>query len=136
MDMRTYMKNTDKIELRDPLSIEDLYNLMAQYWQSMPGRFEVKKSLFGTAIVFDEFMSIEPRITVKGNMVIVGKSKTSTEVSVMGISPSAIKHTQQQAQAAQQGGLSKAFTGGQDYFLRVCEAMRWLLGSRMAPPKQ
>ncbi|MCL2785361.1 MAG: hypothetical protein FWD55_07995 [Propionibacteriaceae bacterium] len=132
MDMRSYMKNSEKLTLVQPMTIEELHGLMTQYAYAMPGRFELKKGLMGASIKFDEYLETEPVIKVKGSVVTVSKSTVSSGVSINGMDLGAPKRMAQQAQAFQEGGLGKAITGGQEYFLKVIETMKWLLQNRMA----
>jgi len=131
MSLKEMTKTVEKFTLREPISLEELHGLMVQSGIEFPGKFKLKKGLFGKSIVFDVIMQTQPRIKVKDDVVIVRKVRSSTRVSVGGMPGIDIKATQQRVQAAKEGGLGKAFTGGIDYFLNVIEAMRGLLQNRM-----
>ena len=130
MGLKEMSKSVEKFTLREPISLEELHNLMLQGGTEFPGKFKLKKGLFGKSIIFDVLMQIQPRVSVKDNVVTVRKVQSSTKVGVGGMAVD-VKATQQRMQAAKEGGLGKAFTGGIDYFLNVIEAMRGLLQSRM-----
>ena len=121
----------EKFFLKDPISLEELHELMVQCENTFPGRFRLKKGLFGKSIVFDLYMNIKPRISVKDNVVKVSMIQQSTKVSAGGMPSIDIKATKQRIQAAKEGGLGKAFTGGPDYYNGVLDATRELLQSRM-----
>jgi len=131
MGLKEMSKTVEKFTLREPITLEELHGLMVQGGIAFPGNFKLKKGLFGKSITFDVLMQVQPRVTVKENVVIVRKVQSSTKVSVGGGPSIDIKATQQRAQAVKEGGIGKAFTGGIDYFLNVIEAMRGLLQSRM-----
>ena len=131
MGLKEMTKAVEKFTLREPISLEELHDLMVQSGIEFPGKFNLKKGLFGKSIVFDVVMQIQPRVKVKDNVVIVRKTQRKSTVSVGGMPGVDIKATQQRIQAVKEGGLGKAFTGGIDYFLNVIEAMRELLQSRM-----
>jgi len=126
MDLKAMVKTVEKFVLRDPVSLDELHALMEQSKDKFPGKFKLKKGLFGASVAFDTYMQIQPRVKVKDNTVIVRKVQSSTKVG--GID---IKATQQASQAAKSGGLGSVVTGGPEYFLKVCDAMRELLKSRM-----
>ena len=73
-------------------------------------------------------MNVQPRITVKDCTVTVRSVQQSTTVGGMDI-----KATQQRMQAAKEGDVGKALTGGVEYFHGVVTAMRGLLQSRLQP---
>ena len=131
MTLKEMAKVVEKFELKDLISLDELYNLMTQNNAGFPGAFRKKKGfLFGPYIVFDTYMQISPRVKVKGNRVTVRKVEISKQVGVGRVHVD-IKDTQQRIQAAKTGGLGKALTGGPEYFLNVIEAMRALLQSRI-----
>ena len=131
MSFKEMTKTVEKFALREPVSLEELNDLMVQSGIEFPGRFKLKKGLFGKSIIFDVLMQIQPRVTVKDNMVIIRKVRSSTKVSVGGMPGVDIKATKQRIQAAKEGGLGKAVSGGLDYYTNVIELMRGLLQSRM-----
>ena len=130
MGLKEMTKTVEKLTLREPLSIEELNDLMVQNATAFPGNFKMKKG-FGKKIAFDVLMAIQPIVTVKGNVVIVKRIQNSTRVSVGGGPSVDRKAIQQRVQAAKEGGLGKAITGGVDYYLNIVEVMRWLLQNRM-----
>ena len=130
MDLKSMSKVVEKLVLHDSISLEELHNFMEQTGISFPGKFKLKKGLFGPYIGFDTFMQVQPRIKVKGNTVVIRKINVSTQVGVGGMSID-IKATQQSIGAVKEGGLGKAISGGQEYFLSVIEKTRELLKSRM-----
>ena len=131
MSLKEMTKTAEKFTLREPITPEELFDLMNRGGIVFPGMFRLKKGLFSKSIVFDVVMQIQPRVKVKDNVVIVRKIRSSTKISVGGMPGVDIRATGQRLQAAQEGGLGKAFTGGIDYFLNVIEAMRALLQNLM-----
>ena len=93
----------------------------------MPGKFKLKKGLFGKSILFDVYMQTQPRVTVKENVVTVRRVNSSTTVSVGGSPSIDFKDMKQRVGAFKEGGLKQAAFGGQDYFNGVCDAMREVL---------
>ena len=130
MNIKEMTKVVEKFTLRDPIALDELHGLMQQNAAKFPGNFILKKGLFGPYIVFDTLMTVQPRVKSKDNKVTVRKVNITKRVGARGMSID-IKATQQRIQAAQEGGLSKAVTGGQEYFLEVIEVMRELLQNRM-----
>jgi hypothetical protein len=130
MDLKTMAKVVEKFELRDPITLNELFNLMMQSGIEFPGKFKMKKGLLGPYIGFDTYMTVQPRVKVKGNRVTVRKINVSMSVGVGRVSID-VKDTQQRLQAAKTGGLSKALTGGPEYFINVIEKMRELLKTRL-----
>ena len=104
---------------------------MVQNETDFPGRFRLKKGLFGKAIVFDTYMTIQPRISVKDNKVKISVLQQSTSVKVGNMPSIDIKATKQVLQAAKEGGLGKALTGGPEYYNSIADALRELLQGRM-----
>jgi len=134
MDLKTMQKAVEKYTLKESMTIDDLNSLMTQRWtEEMPGKFKLKKGLFGKSIQFDVYMQVLPKVTVKDNVVTCRKMQSSTTVSVGGSSGVDIKNTHQRMEAAKEGGLKKAAFGGVEYFLGVCDAMREILGDKMQP---
>ena len=130
MGLKEMTKTVEKFTLREPISIEELNDLMVQNATGFPGNFKLKKGL-GKSIVFDVLMTIQPIVTVKGNVVVVKRIQNSTKISIGGGPSVDRKAVQQRVQAAKEGGLGKAITGGVDYYLNIVEVMRGLLQSRM-----
>jgi len=127
MDMKTMSKTVEKFTLREPVTLEDLYALMTQRWTAqLPGNFKLKKGLFGKSIQFDVYMNMQPKVTVKDNVVTVRRWESSTQVN--GID---FKAATQRIDALGSGGLKKAAFGGLEYFIGVCDAMRELLSDKI-----
>ena len=127
----TMMMKPEKFILKDSISIEELHESMTQYETIFPGRFRLKKGLFGKSIVFDIYMTVLPKISVKKNIVKTSVSQRSTSVKVGNLPKIDIKATQQTIQATKEGGLGKAITGGPDYYHSITDALRELLQGRM-----
>ncbi len=135
MDMKALQKAVEKYTLREAMGIEDLHSLMVGSGAQFPGNFKLKKGLFGKSITFDVYMQVQPRITVKDNVVTCRKMSSSTTVST-GVSSNAtvgmdIKASKQYKDAMKEGGLKKAISGGPEYFLGVCDALREVLKDKM-----
>jgi hypothetical protein len=134
MDMKEANKSSEKFILKNSLTLEELHKIMSD--AEMPGKFKLKKGLFGKSITFDVYMQIQPRITIKENVVTVRKIKSSSTVSV-GDSPEIdFKDMKERIGAVKEGasggggfaaGLKKAALGGQEYFLGVCNSVREVL---------
>ena len=75
-----------KLVLKQPISLDELYELMIRNKTAFPGNFSLKKSLFGDSIDFDIRMNLQPRITVKNTNVtlkaIARKNKSTVKVGV------------------------------------------------------
>ncbi len=135
MDMKALQKAVEKYTLRDSTDIENLHRLMTESGVQFPGNFKLKKGLFGKSIIFDVFMQVQPQITVKDNVVTCRKMSSSTTVST-GVSSNAtvgmdIKASKQFKEAMKEGGFKKAVSGGAEYFIGVCDALREVLKDRM-----
>lgn len=131
MSLKELSKTSEKFQLSEPITLEELHDLMVQNQEAFPGKFKLKKGLFGASISFDVFMNVKPFIKTKENTVTVRKMQSSTKVGVGGMNID-IKATQQAMSAAKEGGIGKAVTGGQDYFLQVIEAVGAVLKDRLA----
>lgn len=127
MKMDVLSKNVEKIKLKNPMTLDQLYELMMQNIEKMPGKFKLKKGIMGKAILFDVIMQTQPRITVKDNIVTVRRMGNSTSVGVGNMPSVDFKDMKQRAQAVKEGGFSKAISGGAEYFGSVCDAMVELL---------
>jgi hypothetical protein len=133
MNMKAMNKGVEKYTLSAPMTLDELYQLMTQRWTAeMPGKFKLKKGIFGERILFDVYIQIQPRVTVKENVVTVRRMQNSTKVSVGGMPGVDIKDMKQRMAAAKEGGLKKAALGGQEYFNSVCDAMRDVLKDKTA----
>ena len=126
-ELKEMSKVVEKFTLKDSMTIDELYQLMTERWTAeMPGKFKRKKGLLGNYIQFDVYMLILPVVTVKGNVVTVRRQSQSTQVGGVDF-----KETKQRINAAKEGGLKKAATGGMEYFLDVCNAMREILQDKI-----
>ena len=116
--------------LKEPISLEELYDLMTHNKSNFPDKFKLKGGLFGKSIKFPVFMNIQPIITVKDTKVKVSAVQKSTSVGVGGTTID-IKAAKQALQSAKEGGLIKAVTGGAEKYQQVIDATHELLQSRM-----
>ena len=124
-DIKTIVKYT----LRDPMTLEELRDLMAEKWgDSPPSKYKYKKSLFGKAIKFDTVMEIQPTVTIKDNIITVRQTK-GAKMEVGGMN---IKDMKQRAAAFKEGGLKAAAFGGHDNFKKVYESVEELLQGKLA----
>jgi hypothetical protein len=120
-------KSSEKFTLREPITIEALYQLMTERWSAeLPGTFKLKKGLFGKSIQFSVYMQILPVVTVKGNVVTVRRTTQSTTVG-----GTDFKDVSQRMAAAKEGGLKKAALGGGEYLVGVRNGMRALLQDKL-----
>jgi len=132
MDIKTMQKAVEKYTLKDPMTLDELYQLMTMRWgEELPGTFKLKKGLLGKSIQFDVYMQVQPKVTVKDNVVTCRKFTSSTEVSVGGSPGIDIKNMKQRIEAGKEGGIKKAAMGGVEYFLGVCDGMREVLKDKM-----
>jgi hypothetical protein len=116
--------------LKEPITLEELYDLMMLNESAFPDKFKLQKGLLGKSIVFPVFLNIQPIITVKDTKVKVSYVEKSTSVGVGGAGID-IKAAKQALQAAKEGGLIKAVTGGAEKYQQVIDAIHELLQSRM-----
>lgn len=131
MDMKALQKTVDKIVLSEAMTLEQLHELMVQNSEKMPGKFKLKKGLFGKAILFDVFMQTQPRITIKDNTVTIRRMGNSTTVGIGNMPKMDFKDMKQRIGAVKEGGLGKAVSGGAEYFGKACDAMQELLKPRV-----
>ena len=126
MDLKEMSRNPQKITLKEPMTIEELYSLMTEKWTpEMPGPFKFKKGLFGKSIKFSIYMQIVPTVKIKNNVVIIRRNQQSTTVGGVDI-----KDMSQRMSALKEGGLKKAAMGGMEYFISICNAFREILKDR------
>lgn len=119
--------------LRQAMTIDQLHELMQERWsEDKPGKFKLKKGLFGKSIQFDVYRQVMPRITVKGNVVMLRKISNSTEVSVGGSPSLDFKNARHLGKDFKEGGMKKALNAGADYFVDVMNALQEVLGDRLA----
>ncbi|MDL2238234.1 hypothetical protein LJC56_10500 [Christensenellaceae bacterium OttesenSCG-928-K19] len=112
-----------KIKLKEPMAIEELYNLMTEsQTTAFPRRFKLKGGLLGKSIQFDVYLQVQPTITVKDHTITIRRIEKST--SVGGIDFKAMSQSI--------GGLAKGdFSSGVDYFMNVYDRVCELLGDRI-----
>ena len=126
-EIKEMSKVVEKFTLKDPMTLDELYQLMTERWTTqMPGKFKLKKGLLGKRIQFDVYMLMLPVVTVKGNVVTVRRQQQSTKVGGVDF-----KEAKQRMTAAKEGGLKKAAMGGVEYFFNVRNAMREILQDKM-----
>jgi len=131
MDLKAMGKSVEKYTLNAPMTIEELHDLMNQRWNAeLPGKFKLKKGLFGKSILFDVYMQVQPRITVKNNLVTCRKMNSQSTMSSGGMGID-LKASKQYAQAIKEGGVKSAIAGGPQYFHGVCDALREMLADKM-----
>ena len=112
-----------KLKLREPISIEDLYDLMLKSQAvNLPGKFKLKKGLLGRSIQFDVYLNVQPTITVKDNKVTIRHIEKSS--SIGGID---FKSLAQRVDGLSKGDMST----GTDYFSAVCDIIQELLKDRL-----
>ena len=138
MDMKTMMKAAEDYKLREPLTLEELFDIMQTSNIVFPGQFKISKGLFGKAIVFDTFAEVQPRVTVKDKTVKVRKAETNTGSTI----PSRqreegvrinLNRAAGDIKTMKEGGLDGLLSGhssGPEYFNNVCDRMRDLLQDR------
>ena len=126
--LKELSKSSEKFTLRQAITLEELFALMEKNLDpAFANKFKLKKGLFGKSIAFEVYMTILPKISIKNNIVTVRKVSSSTQVGVGGLPSVDLKASKQTTEAVKSGGLSKAATGGSEYFLAICDAMRNLL---------
>jgi len=130
MDLKAMSKTSEKITLREPITLDELNDLMVKNAAMFPLNFKLKKGLFGKSITFEVYMNVQTNVKVKDNIVTVRRMQSSTSVGVGGMSVD-VKATQQRAAAVKEGGVGKAFTGGVESFLGIIEALKEMLKPRM-----
>ena len=135
--MKEMNKSQEKYDLKTAMTIEDLYQLMTERWNTeLPaGPFIIKKGMMGTSIQFPTYQRIQPVVSVKGNTVVCKKTE-GAQVKVLGVDH---KDKRQRDSAFQDGkseggflgGMKAAALGGIDYYLDVCNKLREILQDRM-----
>jgi len=111
-------------KLREATTTEDLYTLLTREWQlPLPGKFELKKGLLGTFIRFDTYMTMQPRVKVKDNVVKISRVQVETQTNGMDV-----KATAQAIDVISHGGsMMDAMMAGPEYFIRVCAEVERIL---------
>ena len=123
MTMELMSKNVEKIDLKEAMTLDDLYKIMQEHSDDLPGEFKLQKGLLGKSINFKVYMQAEPRVTVKDNTVTVRKMGSKTNDGSGGIPSIDYKNLKQSVKAVKDGGLGKSVTGGAEYFVNICNAM-------------
>ena len=127
MKMDVLSKTVEKITLKNPMTLEELYDLMKENSEKLPEKFKLKKGVLGKSIHFEVVMQTDPKITIKDNIVTIRRMGNSTEIGIGNMPSLDFKDLKQRTQAIKEGGLGKAISGGADYFASVCDAMVELL---------
>ena len=108
-----------KYKLREIMTTEELYNHLSRNWtMELPGGlgFKLKKGLFGQYIRFDTYLTIQPRIKVKNDVLKISHIQVQNKVGGVDL-----KATKQAISAIKDGGnIMSAALGGHEYFLKVC----------------
>ena len=136
MDMKAMMKASEDYKLREPLTLEELFDIMERNPIGFPGQFTLKKGLFGKAIVFDKFAEVQPWVFVKNKTVQVRKVDTgvgSSNDPDEGIAID-LAAAARDMKAFKEGGFQGVLSGysaGPIYFHSVCDRMRELLQDRI-----
>ena len=132
MDMKSMMKVVEKYTLKETMTLDDLYSLMTKSLAAeLQGKFKLKKGLFGKSIHFNVYMQIQPRVSVKNNVVTCRRIGVNKNISVGGGPSIDIGAMRQRMDAVKDGGVKKAVFGGVEYFICVCDAMREVLKDKM-----
>ena len=118
-----------KYKLREPMTTEELYDLMTQRWHAdLPGKFQLKKGLFGSYIRFDTYMTIQPRVKVKKDVVQI--TRNEVQVTTGGID---IRAAGQAIEKMRHGGsMMDVMMAAPEYFLKVCAEVRNVLEGLVA----
>ena len=139
MDFKAMMKAAEDYELREPLTIEELFDLMEKSSLAFQGQFILKKGLFGKTIIFDTFAEVQPRVSVKNKTVKVRKIETNSGSTGPshdredGITIDFVAAARD-IKAFKEGGFEgmlSAYSAGPEYFHNVCDRMRELLQDRL-----
>jgi len=125
----TAMQGAIKYKLNVPMTTEELYALMSEKWKAdLPGKFKLKKGLFGSYICFDTYMTIQPRVKIKNDEVRI--TRNIIEVQTGGID---LKAASQAINKMRHGGnMMDVMMAGPEYFLKVCAEIRNLLEGKVS----
>jgi len=117
-----------KYNLRESMTTEELYEFMTSQWTAeLPGKFRLKKGLFGSYIRFDTYMTMQPRIKVKNNAVKI--SPVTVQTKMGGID---IKAATQAIGAIKEGrSIVEVALSSPEYFLNVCAEVEKLLTGKI-----
>ena len=130
-------KSQEKYTLASDMTTEDLYQLMTERWdEELPaGPFVMKKGMMGQTIQFPSYQTVQPVVSVKGNVVLCKKTE-GAKVEVMGVNRKDRKQRKEAFKAGNEGGgfmqgMKNAALGGVDYYLGVCNKLREILQDKM-----
>ena len=132
-----YKNMNTKFVLKEPMSLDELYDLMTQNKNAFPGNFKLKKGLFGSSIDFDVRMYLQPKINVKNNIVTVKtvQRENNNTVKVGGVDLGSLQKGLQTVKEGGLGGLvnsvADSLTEGENYYQNIVNSMEELLQSRM-----
>ena len=105
MDQKAMAKIVEKFQLRNTFTYEELYDMMVKSDVGFPGQFKINKGIFGTSILFETYMAVQPTVTIKNTTVTVRRFEVPQR----------------------EGPFTKGWIGGSEYFNEVCNKMRELL---------
>ena len=136
MDMEIIRKKKEKLTLRDPLSLEELFSIMEAAKDQFPGAFQLQKGLFGSAITFDKYMNFGVKIKVKDALVTLLRMDPSSNSGnprsqSMEQLGKVVNAAQEIMSSMSTGVVSDELMGGPKYFAMICDTMGELLQSRM-----
>ena len=130
-------KSVEKFTLANAMTIEELFQLMTERWDAeLPaGPFVIKKGLMGQSIQFPTYQTVQPVVTIKGNVVVCKKTE-GAKVEVLGVDRKAKKQRKEGFNAGKEGGgflggLKGAAMGGVQYYLDTCNTLRVILQDKM-----
>ena len=117
-----------KYNLRESMTTEELYELMISQWTAeLPGKFQLKKGLFGSHIRFDTYMTMQPRIKVKNNVLKI--TPVTVQSKMGGID---FKSAAQAIGAIKEGrSIVEVALSSPEYFLKVCAEVEKLLAEKI-----
>jgi len=130
-------KSVEKFTLANAMTIEELFQLMTERWDAeLPaGPFVIKKGIMGQSIQFPTYQTIQPVVTVKGNVVVCKKTE-GAKVEVLGVDRKAKKQRGNAFKAGKESGgflagLKEAAMGGVQYYLDTCNTLKVILQDKM-----
>ena len=130
-------KSVEKFNLKAGMSIEELFQLMNERWNSeLPaGPFIIKKGMMGQSIQFPTYQRIQPVVTIKGTTVVCKKTE-GAQMKVMGVDHKDKRQRDAAFKGGKEeggflGGMKAAAMGGIEYYLAVCNTLRGILADKM-----
>ena len=127
MAMKEMFKTSEKLELKEAITIDELFTLLSEKWDAAEnGPLKLKKGLFGKSVQGGRKFAIVPKFTVKGNIVTVKRISSQSSVKVGGIGGD-LKLMGDIAK----GGLKSAVTGAPAYFNYACETAKEALQNHL-----